>query len=166
VRLSKTIADNVSAPHVSGVFGDCECDTCLKAKVRSGKYPTRRYSYPPESLEVIAADVHGPFPLEDIEDNRWNLKVFDVYSGFARIFILFMLDKASITVCGKIKEFITQMERRTGKAAKVIEIDRGTDLKVSARNTLMMLGLFIEKEMLMTKRILVKWKGCMVLSII
>jgi hypothetical protein len=140
--IKRTIENNPKAPKILGNINFCKCESCLLAKTRRGNYPKERHEKP-DVLEVIAADIQGPFPLEDIEGNRWNLKVIDISSGYARLYT--MPDKASTTVCANIKSFITQMERRTGKRVKFIETDRGREFEGACLNYFKEIGVTLRR---------------------
>ena len=117
---------------------ECICEPCVLQNSRRRPYPkTRREK--PKVLERIAADVQGSFSTKDIEGCHSNLKLVDIASGYTRIFML--PNKMSETIANHFKDYILQMERRTGKNIGYIETDRGTEFQGSCDQLLKDLGI-------------------------
>ena len=117
---------------------ECICEPCVLQNSRRRPYPKTRHEKP-KVLERIAADVQGPFSTKDIEGCHSNLKLVDIASGYTRIFML--PNKMSETIANHFKDYILQMERRTGKNIGYIETDRGTEFQGSCDQLLKDLGI-------------------------
>ena len=73
----------------------------------------------------MEVDIQGPFPIDDSEGNRWNIKAVDHKSGYIKMESI--PNKQSSTTKDFIKRFKTREERQTEKTIKTIVTDSGTE---------------------------------------
>ena len=118
------------------------CEPCILAK--STRAPHQRLSAirSRDLLELIHADVWGPAPVASRNGHRYLLTCIDDYSRRAFCFPLRTKDE----VMNRIANFITFVERQTGKKVKVLRSDNGLEFCNHAlENYLQKLGIKHER---------------------
>lgn len=98
------------------------CEECLAGKQHRLPFPSSS-SRASESLELLHADVAGPFETRSLGGARYFLLLKDDHSGFRKVF--FMKEKEEVK--GLIKNFIVKAERETGKKLKILRSDNGME---------------------------------------
>lgn len=103
------------------------CKTCLLMKTKKQNYPKTRSSHriPRTPLDRIAIDIQGPFPFDDIEGCRSNVKMVDVKTGF--VVTRLIPNKLSSTITNCFDEFRKGLEKKTGHKICFMERDPGTE---------------------------------------
>ncbi|MBW0466269.1 hypothetical protein O181_005984 [Austropuccinia psidii MF-1] len=97
-----------------------DCEACLRAKSlrRSSLSPNERSVIP---LNLVVADLMGPFDIATIHGGRYALNIREVASTYGECHILTNKSDAST----RLKEVILRWQRLSGKLLKTLQTDNG-----------------------------------------
>lgn len=101
---------------------DAVCEHCFAGKQHRLKFE-RSGSRATELLEIIHADVCGPFSTTSLGGARFFLLLKDDFSSYRHVFFL----KHKSEVRSNIEKFISLAERETNQKIKVLRTDNGTE---------------------------------------
>lgn len=107
------------------------CVACAKGKAHRLSFPTGE-SNSKGVLELLSADVCGPFEVESVGASKYFLLIKDDYSKYRFVYFL----KRKSEVASRVKEFIAMAERQTGCCVKVFRSDNGKEFVNEEMNKL------------------------------
>ena len=99
-----------------------QCTTCIRSKCTQKPFGTSE-SRSADILQIIHTDLCGPMNKHSIGGAKYMLTFIDDHSRYAFVYFLKSKDE---TFC-KFREFLTMVERQTGKAVKILRSDNGTE---------------------------------------
>lgn len=97
------------------------CEDCLTAKQPRTPFKPTNKERRGAVLELLHADLSGPFPVASIGGSRYALVIVDDCSRRASVY--FLSDKAEAG--DKIKDYVRQAELQTGQKVKRLRTDNG-----------------------------------------
>jgi hypothetical protein len=103
-----------------------KCEPCELGKSNRGNTP-KSSNTELEILEVVEADIQGPFPVIAIDGTKENVKFIDSKSGYCKMETI--PNGEANTVLQVFERFKARVERRTGKLIKNIRTDDGAEFK-------------------------------------
>ncbi|MBW0481398.1 hypothetical protein O181_021113 [Austropuccinia psidii MF-1] len=107
-----------------------DCDECLKSKsLRHSDLHSLNRS--PSPLEIVVADLMGPFDVETINGGRYALNIRDVASTYGKCHIL---KNKSDATC-RLEETINRWQRASGYPVKILRTDNGGEFNNATMNT-------------------------------
>lgn len=110
-----------------------KCRTCMVSKIHCLPFPKESASKSKDLLELVHADVCGPFRVPSLGGSRYFVTFIDDKSR--RIFVYFLKYKSE--VFDKFMIFKNQAERQTGKKIKSLRTDNGTEFINNSFNSLL-----------------------------
>lgn len=100
------------------------CDGCLMSKQTRSSFPAKSIFCAQSALELIHADICGPFTPQTSAGNRYFLLLVDDFSRYMWVYLLKSKDEA-LTM---FKTFRKLVEKESDKVIKVLRTDRGGEL--------------------------------------
>ena len=76
-------------------------------------------------LEQVHVDIQGPFPIDNVDGTRMNIKAVDKASGYIKMELID--DKRASTTMDFIRRYHVRSERQTGESLKIVATDSGTE---------------------------------------
>jgi transposase InsO family protein len=123
--------------------GDVPCDVCARGK-SINKNCLSRSGRKFEKLEVVTADLMGPFEVETFNKGKYLLTIRDMATGFSEAKVLESKDR----VCDLLTETVLRWERQTSKKVKILRTDNGGEFSSKV------LDLFIKSHGIKAERAL------------
>ena len=95
-----------------------KCEACTLGKMHRNSFPKQSQHRATQVLEIIHSDVCGPMQVESIGGNKYMLTFTDDYSRYTTVYFL----KNKSEVFAKFKQYVSQIENRTGHKIKNLNI--------------------------------------------
>ncbi|MBW0468164.1 hypothetical protein O181_007879 [Austropuccinia psidii MF-1] len=119
-RIRKLLGDAAPNYLKSSTHEIHDCEHCLLAKsLRHSPLKSNPRSVDP--LDIVVADLMGPFDIPTINGGRYALNIRDVASTYGECHII--CNKSDTTT--RLQEVILRWQRSTGKLVKVLRTDNG-----------------------------------------
>lgn len=97
------------------------CEDCLTANQPRTPFKSINKARRQEVLELIHADLSGPFPVPSLGGSKYAMVIVDDCSRRASVYFLNHKDEAAVN----IKDYVRQAELQTGKRVKRLRTDNG-----------------------------------------
>jgi len=103
------------------------CIGCMQGKFSRTSFPGISESRTTTILELVHTDLCGPMDISSLGGSRFFLTFIDDYSRYT--YVYFLLFKSDVTA--KTKQYISEVERRTGYKVKTLRSDNGSEYQSS-----------------------------------
>ena len=97
---------------------DMSCESCVLGKMHKSSCPNESQNRASQLLEIIHTDVCGPMQIDSMGGSRYFVTFTDDFSRYTTVY--FMRKKSEVLT--KFKEYVNQVENKTGSKIKKLNI--------------------------------------------